>query len=63
MKLSDKLETIQQEKVNLCTETLQEVYTTNEDVSPILSKVTEENLFKFVNKLLHSRYVKQIAMN
>jgi len=55
LKLSDKLEIIQQEKANLCTDALQEIYASNEDVNPTLSKATEMTPFKFVN-------VKQITM-
>jgi hypothetical protein len=50
LKVSDKLENIQQEKVNLRSDALQEIYTTNEDINPTLSKAREETLFKFVNK-------------
>jgi hypothetical protein len=50
LKLSDKLEIIQQEKANLCTDALQEIYAANEDVNPTLSKATEMTPFKFVNK-------------
>jgi len=46
LKLSDKLETIQQQKVNLRSDALQEMYTTNEDINHTLSKDTEETLFQ-----------------
>ena len=41
---------IEQENVNLCSDMLQEIYTTNKGVNPTLSKATEETHCKFVNK-------------